>query len=132
MRLENCRKKFFHNFFQFFRNCVGGFKILKFKMAFSIKNIEIWNLTRWNQILTTPQLTLLSVRIKNPRWSKKSDNSLCCIIMFRTIIQLLYKYYTTFDNLRDVLQFAFTSLKRLVWKTTTLLYNKIWENLIRP
>ena len=39
-------------------------------------NIEIGNLTRWNQMITIAQLTRLSVRIKNPRWSKKIDNSL--------------------------------------------------------
>ena len=73
---ENVRKKVFYNFFQFNRNPPTQIEILKFKMAFSIKNIEIGNLTRWNQIITISQLTRLSVRIKNPRWSKKSDNSL--------------------------------------------------------
>ena len=77
---ENVRKKVFYNFFQFNRNPPTQIEILKFKMAFSIKNIEIGNLTRWNQIITISQLTRLSVRIKNPRWSKKSDNSLGSIL----------------------------------------------------
>ena len=43
---ENSRKNFFYNFSQFNRNPPTQIKILKFKMAFSIKNIEIGNLTR--------------------------------------------------------------------------------------
>jgi hypothetical protein len=73
---ENCRKKFFNNFSQCFRNLSTQIKILKFEVAFSSKNFEIGNLARWNQILATPFLCRTSVGIKNSRWSKKSDKIL--------------------------------------------------------
>ena len=57
---ENVRKNVFYNFFQFNRNPPTQIEILKFKMAFSIKNIEIGNLTRWYKIIATSQLTRLT------------------------------------------------------------------------